>query len=170
MQEHILIVEDSQTQAEQLRSILAAAGFEPIIARDGFSALEVIERESVDLVISDIVMPNMSGYELCRQIKAQQRHKKISVMLLSQLHEPMDIIRGLESGADNFLTKPYKPDQLIARIRTILASRSLRSGGVFSGTKSMSRENPSTLTGNKEQFRAPPFPTSEDPEKANGAL
>src|SRR5579872_6875668 len=170
MQQHILIVEDSPTQAEQLRSTLLADGFEPIVARDGPSALEIIEREPVDLVITDIVMPKMSGYELCRKIKAEYRNKKISVMLLSQLHEPMDIIRGLESGADNFLTKPYKPDQLIARVQTILASRRLRSGGGLLGIQVMFLGKPFTITSDKEQILDLLISTFEDTVQANREL
>ena len=122
--QRILIVEDSPTQAAQLRAILEDADLDVVHAPDAESALGQLARTSVDLVISDIVMPGMSGYELCGAIKAT--HRALPVMLLSTLNEPMDIIRGLECGADNFLTKPYKAEQLLARVQTILQNRNLR--------------------------------------------
>src|SRR5580693_4121985 len=101
----LLIVEDSPTQAELLRETLEEAGFAAIVAGSAEAALDKLDENDIDLVISDIVIPGM---------------------LLSTLNEPMDIIRGLECGADNFLTKPYKPEQIVARTRTILQNRSLR--------------------------------------------
>ena len=81
------------------------------------------------MVISDIEMPGMSGYDLCRKIKAKQHWKSIPVVLLTARKDPMDIFRGLECGADNFYTKPYDPDRLVERIRSILNNRTLRSQG-----------------------------------------
>ena len=119
----ILVAEDSATQAELLRAILEEAGLEVVLAPDAERALSLLEQTPVDLVISDIVMPGMSGYDLCRRIKALPAHQSFPVVLLSTLREPMDIIRGLECGADSFLTKPYQPDQIVDRVNTILENR-----------------------------------------------
>src|ERR1700761_2484679 len=131
----LLIVEDSPTQAELLRGTIEDAGFSALVARDAETALDMLDHHTIDLVISDIVMPGISGYDLCRQIKTSGEHGLIPVMLLSTLNEPMDIIRGLECGADNFVTKPYKPEQIVARTRTILQNRSLRKRSAVFGVE-----------------------------------
>ena len=122
----VLVAEDSPTQAELLRAILEDAGLEVVLAPDAERALALLERAPVELVISDVVMPGMSGYDLCREIKASPAYRSVPVVLLSTLREPMDIIRGLECGADSFLTKPYQPDQIVGRVSTILRNRELR--------------------------------------------
>lgn len=126
---NILIVEDSPTQAAKLDLHLTQLGLQPTIAIDGEAALDLLDREIFDLVISDIVMPGISGYELCRQIKSSDRWRNIPVILLTTLRDPMDIIQGLEAGADNFFTKPYEPDQLIKRVNNVLENRRLASEG-----------------------------------------
>jgi CheY-like chemotaxis protein len=128
----ILVVEDSPTQAEEVRCILEEAGFTVEIARNGRMALQRLDAELFDLVLSDVLMPEISGYDLCRRIKTEPRTRSIPVVLLTFLTDPMDVLRGLESGADNFLTKPYDPRYLIHRIQTTLDNardRSQRSDG-----------------------------------------
>jgi len=88
-------------------------------------ALAHLQEYIPSLVISDILMPEMDGYELCRKIKTHDGLKSIPVMLLTQLSEPEDIIKGLECGADNFVTKPYDKESLIPRIRYILVNQKL---------------------------------------------
>jgi PAS domain S-box-containing protein len=166
----LLIVEDSPTQAELLRSTIEEAGFSAIVARDAETALEILEEHSVDLVISDIVMPGMSGYDLCRRIKTSNEHNSIPVMLLSTLNEPMDIIRGLESGADNFLTKPYRADQVVTRARTILENRKLRSRSAVFGVEISFLGRSFTITSEKEQILDLLISTFEDTVRANREL
>ena len=103
----ILIVEDSRTQAEQLRHILEQSGYHVRVARDGATALTKLQDDLPSLIITDINMPVMDGYELCRRIKDDQRTANIPVMLLTTLSDPLDVMRGLECGADNFTVKPY---------------------------------------------------------------
>lgn len=126
---HLLIVEDSPTQAERLRLILEAADFDAEIAPNAEAALVRLAAAPFDIVISDIVMPGLSGYELCRKIKANPEWKNIPVILLTTRKDPMDLFLGLECGADNFYTKPYDPERLIERVRNILLNRSLRAQG-----------------------------------------
>jgi PAS domain S-box-containing protein len=166
--QRILIVEDSPTQAAQLRAILEDAGLDVVVAPDAESALGQLVRTSVDLVISDIVMPGMSGYELCSAIKAS--HRELPVVLVSTLSEPMDIIRGLECGADNFLTKPYKPEQLLARVQTILQNRSLRASSAVLGIEIMFLGRRFTITSEKEQILDLLISTFEDTVQANREL
>ena len=117
----ILVVEDSRTQAEQVRIILEASNFAVRIADTGEAALHMLKSSHFDLVVSDIVMPGISGYDLCRRIKSELQ-STTPVILLTTLNDPLDIIRALECGADNFLTKPCDPTQLIERIRQALES------------------------------------------------
>lgn len=125
----ILIVEDSPTQAERLRHLLETAGYRPRVARDGDTALALLQEQTFALVVTDIVMPGMDGYALCAAIKADEDLRELPVILLTSLSEPQDIIRSLECGADNFLRKPYEGQHLIARISNILTSRELRLSG-----------------------------------------
>lgn len=121
--ELILVVEDSPTQAEQLRYILEKHRFLVSVAPDGETALAMIEEQKPALVISDILMPGIDGYELCRRIKAHDNHCDIRIILLTSLSDPMDVIRGLECGADNFITKPYDEAFLVSRIGYLLENR-----------------------------------------------
>ena len=121
----ILIAEDSATQALRLQNTLERHGFNVISAANGQRAIEAFAMCQPMLVISDIQMPVMDGYELCRAIKADPVKKSLPVMLLTSLSAPEDIIHGLECGADNFVVKPYDDDFLMARIRSVLANRAL---------------------------------------------
>lgn len=123
---HILVVEDSFTQAVRLQSLLEHNGYRVTTATDGSEALSLLERQHPTLVISDIVMPGMDGYELCRRIKSEPQTTDIPVILVTQLSEPEDILKGLECGADNFITKPYEENFLLSRIQYILINRRLR--------------------------------------------
>lgn len=116
----ILIVEDSPLEAELLRRILARADFQVVIAQDGEQGLNALHAERIDLVISDIQMPVMSGYELCRAIKQDQKLCVTPVILLSALSEPEDIIEALNVCADSYITKPYVESSLLARIASLL--------------------------------------------------
>lgn len=116
----ILIVEDSRTQAEYLSHLVTNAGYRVIVASDGKKALEVMQHERPTLILTDIVMPEMDGYELCRAIKAVKRTRDIPVILVTQLYDPSDVLKGLASGADNFIVKPYDPEQVYSRITATL--------------------------------------------------
>ena len=122
----LLIVEDSPTQAERLKYILEQQGYRFLVARNGREALAAIQECLPALVISDIVMPEMDGYQLCGQIKKNGKFKSIPVILLTSLTDPIDVVKGLESGADNFIFKPYDEKYLLSRITYMLANRHLR--------------------------------------------
>jgi signal transduction histidine kinase len=122
----ILIVEDSPTQATLLASLLEQAGHDTLTAPDGEAALQLVRTEPLDLVMSDIIMPGISGYDVCRRIKQELGKKDLPVVLLTGLSDPLDIVRGLESGADNYITKPYDPEHLVSRVNRVLANREIR--------------------------------------------
>ena len=167
----ILIVEDSATQAERLRILLEEGGYDVLVAFDAESALPKIDA-NIDLVISDIVMPGISGYQLCKRIKEGVHGRGLPVMLLTTLSDPMDIISGLESGADNFLTKPYQPDQLLERVRTVLESRRLRRAGgkLTLGVQVMFLGRSFTIDSDKEQIIDLLMSTFDDIVRSNRDL
>src|ERR1700735_3544546 len=123
----ILIAEDSVTQAEQLKQVLENDGFRVTVARDGRKALAALRMRKPTLIVSDIQMPEMDGYELCRRIRLDPELADLPVILLTSLSDPEDVFRGLQCGADNFITKPYEPNYLVTRIRHLLANAHLRS-------------------------------------------
>ncbi|MFO7601605.1 MAG: response regulator [Candidatus Desulfacyla sp.] len=122
----VLIVEDSATQAVRLQYILEKHDYRVTAAKNGVEALTLLKNRLPDLVITDIVMPEMDGYELCRRIKDDPLSSEVPVMLLTSLSDPSDVIKGLQCGADNFITKPYKEGFLVSRIRSILINREMR--------------------------------------------
>jgi two-component system, sensor histidine kinase and response regulator len=123
--ERILLVDDSATQVEATRAVLERHGFEVATASTGEDALAVAQQAPFDLVLSDVVMPGMSGYQLCHAIKHQVPQPP-PVVLLTSLTDPRDIVRGVECGADNYITKPYEPAHLVDRIRHVLENAKLR--------------------------------------------
>lgn len=125
----ILIAEDSPTQAMQLRYLLEERGHVVVRAADGEEALELARKEHPKLVISDVMMPGMNGYEMCQALKNDPDLNDIPVVLVTNLSSPHDVFKGLNCGADNFITKPYDERYLIARVHYLLTNRALRSRG-----------------------------------------
>ena len=122
----ILIVEDSRTQAEQLRYLLEQSGYTVRVAGNGLEGLAAVRARRPTLVISDIVMPEMDGYALCRAIKSDPDLKEVPVVIVTSLSATEDIARSLECGADNFIRKPYDPKMLLARVQYMLLNLKLR--------------------------------------------
>jgi signal transduction histidine kinase len=123
----VLIAEDSITQAMQLEHILEENGYDVTVVSNGSEALRSIEKSKPLIVISDIVMPEMDGYELCRQIKANESYRDISVILLTSLSQPQAVIWALQCGADKFITKPYDEKQLLSAIEHLQLNINLQS-------------------------------------------
>lgn len=123
---NILIVEDSPTQLEHLQYILEQNGYSVTAALNGGAAREILKDQKPDLIISDIIMPELDGYGLCEHVKHSPELRHIPVMLLTNLSDPKDVIKGLQAGADNFLTKPYNEQFLLSRIRYILINQEIR--------------------------------------------
>ncbi|HZW23105.1 MAG TPA: hybrid sensor histidine kinase/response regulator [Noviherbaspirillum sp.] len=131
----ILVVEDSPTQAAKLRLLLEEKGYRVRVAANGMLALEAIRHSRPDVVLSDIIMPEMDGYALCHAIKSDPATRSVPVILVTSLIDRKDIVRGLECGADNFVRKPYAIDYLLVRIEQVLMNRRLRQdGGEPAGT------------------------------------
>lgn len=124
-QMNVLIVEDSFAQADRLRHLLEEHGFQISSAPNGSDALSLLEGQQFQLVISDIVMPGMDGYSLCRTIKTDERWKSTPVILLTSLSDTSNVIKALVSGAESFITKPYSEKQLISRVNQVLKDKEL---------------------------------------------
>jgi two-component system sensor histidine kinase/response regulator len=122
----ILIAEDSPTQAEKLSHYLSARGHGVTVARNGKEALAAALESTPAIVITDVVMPEMDGYSLCKKIKSSPTLKDVPVVLLTSLSKPQDIIKGLECGADSFIRKPYEEKYLLSRVDYILKNREMR--------------------------------------------
>jgi signal transduction histidine kinase/CheY-like chemotaxis protein len=149
----ILVVEDSRTQAAELRMILETKGFVVDTAPDGRKGLEAALAGGFDLIISDIHMPEMDGYTMTRALKHDPRTSRVPLILLTSLGDPLAIVQGLESGADNFLTKPYEPAYLLERVNKILAARAARGGEKLRlGVDVVFLGKQFTITSEKEQI------------------
>lgn len=120
----ILVVEDSITQALQIQYLLELKGYKVPIANDAAKALEIIEEKVPDLIISDIMMPEMNGFELCKIFK--EKHQDVPFILLTHLSSPEDIINGIQCKADSFIVKPFDDNYLITRTTELLENFKLR--------------------------------------------
>ncbi|MGE0802923.1 MAG: response regulator [Lautropia sp.] len=121
----VLVVEDSRTQAMQLAETLREVGYDVLMATDGRQALSLMLSQRPNIVISDIVMPAMDGYELTRRIRSDPYLRDLPVILVTSMSDPQDVIRGLECGADGFVLKPFDVRYLVGRIQFILLNRQL---------------------------------------------
>lgn len=117
LQPKVLIVEDEVAQREVLKYNLSAEGFIVVTAEDGQKALERVEEECPDLILLDWMIPNTSGLEVCRRLKLQTKTRHIPIIMLSARSEEVDRIRGLETGADDYMIKPYSVLELVARVK-----------------------------------------------------
>lgn len=116
----ILIVDDSPTQAKHLEQVLKAHGYRVFVTKNGSAALDHILAHNLDLVISDILMPEMDGFELCRRVRRIEAVKRLPIILLTHLNDPADVMHSLEAGADYFISKPYNNELLLSRISSTL--------------------------------------------------
>ena len=123
MEGNVLLVEDSKLQADVLTNMLRKAGYSTNWARDGLEGLYSVMSARPNLVISDISMPRMNGYELCQTIKSDESLRDISVILVTGLTDTESIVHGLESGADYYLTKPYEEHLLLSMIESVLTRK-----------------------------------------------
>jgi len=116
----VLLVEDESAQREVLSYNLEAEGFTVVLAVSGDEALLLVQEEAPDLILLDWMLPNVSGIEVCRQIKARPETRGIPIVMLSARSEEIDRVRGLETGADDYVVKPYSVVELMARLRAQL--------------------------------------------------
>jgi two-component system response regulator MtrA len=117
MTSRILVVDDDSSLAEMLTIVLQGEGFETAVVGDGTGALPAVRDQSPDLVLLDLMLPGMNGIDVCRAIRAESG---VPVVMLTAKTDTVDVVLGLESGADDYIVKPFKPKELVARMRARL--------------------------------------------------
>lgn len=123
MAHNILVVDDEQDIRHLIALILEAAGYSVAQAASGMEALDILCQQNFDLVILDIMMPEMDGWEVCRQIKSRPRTKELPVLILTVRSQPLDRVIGLEVvHADDYLTKPFERQDLLVGVKRLLAA------------------------------------------------
>ncbi len=118
----VLVVEDSATQRQMISDLLKESGLNASVVSvgDGVEALEQIKNERPDVIVLDIIMPRMNGYEVCRQIKTDPSTQNVPVVMCSSKGEEFDKYWGLKQGADAYIAKPFEPEELIGTIKQLL--------------------------------------------------
>lgn len=116
----VLLVEDEPAQREVLKYNLQSEGFDVVTAADGDEAVLLVEEETPDIIVLDWMLPGVSGIEICRRLKSKSHTRSIPVIMLSARAEEVDRVRGLETGADDYVVKPYSVLELMARVRSQL--------------------------------------------------
>ena len=129
MEGYIMVVEDSLVESTMVKALLKQHGYKVKVFHHGAEAFDAANVELPILIISDVLMPVMDGFEFCEKLKSTPYLMDVPVILLTSLHDPLDIIRGLQVGADNFITKPFESKYLLSRVNYLLANRELRSAG-----------------------------------------
>ena len=119
----VLIVDDSSTLREMISGLLIKAGMTVLEATDGVEAKEKIAANPPDLVILDIVMPNMNGYELCRWVKSNPETETVPVVICSSKNEDFDRYWGMKQGADAYIAKPFRPIEMVETVKHLLRGR-----------------------------------------------
>ncbi|MGK7945983.1 MAG: response regulator transcription factor [Microcystaceae cyanobacterium] len=116
----VLVVEDSIPQREMISDLLQNSGLKVMVVSDGIEAMEQIQQTNPDLIVLDIVMPRMNGYEVCRRLKADPKTRNVPVVMCSAKGEEFDRYWGMKQGADAYIAKPFQPIELIGTIKQLL--------------------------------------------------
>jgi signal transduction histidine kinase len=171
MERSILVAEDSPTQAEHVRLLLEAEGYRVDVVANGREGLERIQSAPPDLIISDVIMPEVDGYAFCRAVKSAERTRRIPFVLLTERNTPADFIKGLQDGADNFITKPFEDDYLRERVRRIFGNLDLRRQGRLDVEVTLNAGGRQlAINADKQQMIELLFATLEDLVRMNGRL
>lgn len=119
----ILLIEDEEDIAALIKLQAELSGYKVIVETDGLNGFRAIERESPEIIILDIMLPGMNGLDVCRKVKNMPELKHIPIILISAKSEELDVVLGLELGADDYVTKPFSPKVLFSRVKAVLRRR-----------------------------------------------
>ncbi|MNQ07414.1 Response regulator receiver domain-containing protein [Pseudomonas linyingensis] len=123
MSKSVLIADDEPNIVISLEFLLEQAGYRIRVAHDGQEALEAIQRQPPDLVLLDVMMPNLSGYDLCQKIRENPAWQHMRIVMLTAKGREVEVSKGLALGADAYITKPFSTQELLAQVRDLLADR-----------------------------------------------
>ena len=124
--EQLLLVDDNVTNLQVLHQTLDGRGYKLLVAKSGASALAIAAKAKPSLILLDIMMPEMDGYEVCQQLQSNPELKEIPIIFLSALTDTKDKVKGLDLGAVDYISKPFQPEEVIARVNTHLTISSLK--------------------------------------------
>lgn len=116
----ILVVDDVPVNIQLLNTYLASEGYNVLTASDGAEAIEQVQQHAPDLILLDVMMPKMNGFDVCKFLKSQELTRFIPVIMVTALNEVEDKVKGIDSGADDFISKPFNKLELLARVRSLL--------------------------------------------------
>lgn len=121
----ILVVDDIPLNRKLQKTYLESVGYQVILANDGIEALQRIEQDSPDLILLDVMMPKMNGFQVCRRVKDTENTRFIPIIMVTALNEIEDKVKGIEAGADDFISKPFNKTELLARVKSLLRIKHL---------------------------------------------
>jgi two-component system alkaline phosphatase synthesis response regulator PhoP len=121
----VLVVDDNQQNLELIQAYLEDIECETVPARDGYEALDIVDKKKPDLILLDVMMPKMSGFEVCRRLKKNPKTSYIPIIMVTALNEYGDIERGIDVGTDDFVSKPVNKLELVTRVKTMLKLKHL---------------------------------------------
>ena len=116
----ILVVEDSVTQREMMKDLLEGSGLRVTVANNGIEALQIAQNQQLNLILLDIILPKMNGYEVCRRIKSTASTQHLPVVMCSSKGEEFDRYWGMKQGADAYIAKPFQPTELVGTVKQLL--------------------------------------------------
>ncbi|MDR4505035.1 MAG: response regulator [Candidatus Scalindua sp.] len=119
----ILVADDVKQNVKLLRVILTASEYDVVEAYDGEEALEKVKTENPDLILLDIMMPKLTGYEVCEKLRADEKTSNLPIVLITSLREMDDRIKGIDAGADDFISKPFNKAELLARVKALIRTK-----------------------------------------------
>jgi twitching motility two-component system response regulator PilH len=118
--QRILVVDDSPTELKMISNTLQHGGYDVVTAKDGEEALAMVDAQPVGLVVLDVIMPKLNGFQVCRQIKTSDRHNGIKIILLTSKTQESDKFWGKQQGADMYMTKPFDAEDLLANVASLI--------------------------------------------------
>jgi two-component system, OmpR family, response regulator len=149
----ILVVDDDKNINVLIQSLLKNENYEVVACSDGNEALEKLENEKIDMLITDVMMPNMDGWELCREVRS---FSSMPILMLTVLGETSQKVKGFGIGADDYLTKPFEPIELVARVRALLRRANINDSQLITIGKLSIDKNSYMVKTKSESFTLPP--------------